>query len=692
MTVGLSVSVGLSSGGGKSTADPAQYARAKVQEFAPSPCAAYSRHGERDVFAELRKELDATVTKVTAEYAGLFLLNEDGLQQALSGQEKSKRLYYHLNKVGGYLELKEALKPCLQRIVAEKVEGSEVFVGKAPNLDSSEGDRFIGKVFEFLLAEVNNSMNRMFVPECVVESRTEIKSDIKATANVPEKCLKLKMLAEDCEGNGKYAEAEGFHLERLRMALHEATFTKGGLPHLRKAKADYGQFLLIKAGIPAQFNEAKQELKGALSLDVEDWHTATLLAALSLELGDLEDAGPLLAALSPPPPADEDGRASHENSAVVSVMQALRHETLGDQASKRSALRVASRAGKANSTEGKSLFPQRHLIRSLLDAADYFNSYNLIGLSARCVALSEECETKAKALALSIGAPSCAPGKLRSRHCLVKGKLLLQKNDLEGANALLLESELRTKGTAYAGASALAFSETYWALGDEFIDLATEKLILCLRLVASPVPFKVYCRLFTLLFSKGRYAEAREVYFQAAQTWKYPSVWLGISRTSIKLGFLEDAEDSLQEANGADTQDACAWGLFCVVCLKGGGSRLGEANNSLTQALLLGLKDVGIVREMGELFSSIDQLVQAESLWRRGMELTQDGERENVEFGLALAGCLGRKNEHDGAIEVYEDVLVKGKAGGGGQQDNSAAVLKECEDNLEALRVKLGRN
>ena len=128
---------------------------------------------KRDVFQELRAALDTSIDSLVSSYATIFLLKDEG--RTYTRDMKLKRLMYHLNKNGGYFEIKEALKPCLQRIVMQKVNESDpnsaLFKGRAPILDTDEGNAYVSHLFMYLTSELNNSLMRRFVPDCVEECR-----------------------------------------------------------------------------------------------------------------------------------------------------------------------------------------------------------------------------------------------------------------------------------------------------------------------------------------------------------------------------------------------------------------------------------------------------------------------------------------------------------------------------------------
>ncbi|GMI42783.1 hypothetical protein TrCOL_g3823 [Triparma columacea] len=632
----------------------------RIKAVSGEAYASYEHSLERDMFKELKDQLDVSVDQLVEEFTELFLLNESA-NTHMGKEEKLKRMLYHLNKNGGYFTLKESLKPCLQRIVAERVKDSDVFTGDgAPRLDSDEGNVYVAKLFDFLLKEMNDSVVRKFVPLSVLECRESRENDIKVAKNIPEKMVKLKMLAEDFEGTGDVDAARRFHMDRIAMAEVETKNEKMGWKYLVGAKVDYADFLL---SIQAR-GEAIACLREAVGLNGKRVDNAMLLACVILEESG-EGAGDLLGGcfdlLLPDDENgegyDEDSFAEVDNAAVLNVLVALNYRQAGQASLMRRAQRTAALA--VQKIGGGS--PLRHLIVACLDAAEFLLASKLSKCAKVCLEWAEECEAKVKAKCRENGFNDGGVRELRARQAVIKCKICLIEGDLEAAKGFAAEAEKRHKsfGKVERGQVALMASEMFLVAGDD--DSALTKLISCLELLPDPVPFKVYYNLYVILSGQGRWKEAREAMFRAAKSWKYSSVWLSIAKASIKLGYLEDAEDSLQESNGANTNDGKSWGLFVVVCLRGG-KRLGEANEGLKQALNLGLADLEILREIGDLFGAIDQNTQAEAVWKRGMECA--GGAEYYEFGLKLSKCLEAQKEFESALDNYDKVLEEGGEGG----------------------------
>ena len=367
------------------------------------------------MFEELRDQLDGSVDKLVEEYAHLFLLNESAFD-GVTKQEKLKRMLYHLNKKGGYFELKEALKPCLQRVVAEKLEGYGELLfkgGGAPRLDTDVGNRYITSLFHFLLVELNSSLVRKFVPQCVLECRDGIENDINVAKNVPNKMVKLKMLAEDAEGNGLFDRAWSLHMDRISMAKVETRNAKDGFRYLMRAKVDFADFVL-SSGRPKA--EAIASLSDAVTLDPSNAENATLLSAILLEDGSGEPEVLLKGVFKLALPSDElgDGHDSQDfakvkNAKILNVLTALKHHAAGDAAQTRKALQTAALAAKLKG----SAHPKRHVLVACLEAAEYLLANKLSKMAQTCLDWVAEFEAKAKEVAADCGASTAGIKEVR---------------------------------------------------------------------------------------------------------------------------------------------------------------------------------------------------------------------------------------------------------------------------------------
>ena len=473
--------------------------------------------------------------------------------------------------------------------------------------------------------------------------------------NIPEKMVKMKMLAEDTEGNGDYAKAESWHDERIAMAEVHTREEKEGWRVLWRAKKDYAQFTLCRGKdfLP----KAKELLKDALRLKPDDAQSATLLIAVCAEIGD-EDSCAFATDLFTSTGCGSDG--------IGGVLRALLHRIKGEAALQRRALRVAG-----ESTE--SPFEGRKVVAACLDGAEFFVANSLVGIAEVCLEWAKEEEERVKGVCKVLTLPTGSVGELRAKGCLLKARVEFTLKQGEADMQLVTEAERRNKGGPGEPAAKLVAAEALAAKGDK--DEALLKYIECLDLLGLDIPYRVYVATFGLLWEEGRYEESREVMFRAAKTKKYSSVWLNIARCSLKLGYLDDAEDSLQESNGANTNDSKSWGLFSLVCLASGESRLGEANEALKQSLGLGVDDLEVLSELGGNFVAIDQFGQAEAIYLRSVEVCKEGGDVTGEskFLRLLGWVYECKREFGNAMKCYED--AKGKGGGANELDKLRSRL-----------------
>jgi len=68
------------------------------------------------------------------------------------------------------------------------------------------------------------------------------------------------------------------------------------------------------------------------------------------------------------------------------------------------------------------------------------------------------------------------------------------------------------------------------------------------------------------------------------------------------MGQLAEAEDAIAQANILDNKNCLVWALSAILCLQYGDRRLQQACMCSSEAIRLGLDDVHLLEELGDLF------------------------------------------------------------------------------------------
>ena len=141
------------------------------------------------------------------------------------------------------------------------------------------------------------------------------------------------------------------------------------------------------------------------------------------------------------------------------------------------------------------------------------------------------------------------------------------------------------------------------------------------------------------------------------------TAWYYLGLSCLRLGELTHAEDAISQANILDHLNPRPWGLMAVLCLQNGHlSRKNQADLCFKEALRMGLKEVDLLEEIGDLYAREDVTVMS------AIESYRELVAQNPEYGegwqkLGDTLCriqLGRANE---AINAYKQAiqLVEGE-------------------------------
>lgn len=95
-------------------------------------------------------------------------------------------------------------------------------------------------------------------------------------------------------------------------------------------------------------------------------------------------------------------------------------------------------------------------------------------------------------------------------------------------------------------------------------------------------------------FMESQALFAKDIYISACKLNATSQTWLGVGRSCFMLGQYADAENSLSEANVLNPRDSYVWINLALLCLVQ--DRISEANQSLKQALRIGIDDTRTLR------------------------------------------------------------------------------------------------
>jgi tetratricopeptide (TPR) repeat protein len=170
---------------------------------------------------------------------------------------------------------------------------------------------------------------------------------------------------------------------------------------------------------------------------------------------------------------------------------------------------------------------------------------------------------------------------------------------------------------------------------------------------------------------------AKEVYLRSCRLAPTSTSWLGAGIAALELGAHTDAEDALAEANILNNQNPQIWGYLALLCLQSTVPRVEEADQSLNQAVRLGLGDPFLLERIGASYATLGCYNQAESTLKRSTALSGNGATRKL-----LGDVMAAQNKFEEALQVYETVCDA--------DGNTDEIRKEAAMGKTAMLEALG--
>ena len=108
-----------------------------------------------------------------------------------------------------------------------------------------------------------------------------------------------------------------------------------------------------------------------------------------------------------------------------------------------------------------------------------------------------------------------------------------------------------------------------------------------------------------IVYAKRKsWKDAKTVFNKVCKERVSTNAWFYLGLSLVRLGELAAAEDAIAQANILDNLNPQTWALNAILCLKYGQKRLQQACFALEQALSLGLKDLLLLEELGDMLET----------------------------------------------------------------------------------------
>ena len=633
----------------------------------------------------LRSEVREAATSIVTEIYSLF--GSDITSQSMSPDQRRRQLLYHLNTGGAYHALRERLKHSMGRLVKERFPAEAAL---APG--SVEHGKFVSELYVFLMEEVFSVINDMFaegadgptidrdgVGEKMEPSKSEEGSGsnnekktepsmlISSEANSGEILTRLGALAEEAEMGGDLDLALRYHQDRVVASegaaerRHVRQVVGGGaIPWI-----DYAAF----AARCGDFPKADECCREAIALSLPETATSTqsgdadpsallMQSALMCRNGDQDMAKIMLS------PMTSEDKADARACTMLSIIH-LRCDRETKKAEK--AMKRAVGAGGSSAEASSSRFDLYHdlaswlVCRGLGDMASF-----VLGVAAKeGRAGNDDNDASAADDATIAWTAKNMEREQRVKHLWLGGATALAAGDLDRAEALLRSAVEVEEG---CGPAWSVLGHVLARKSDSGTNEAIDAFQTALPLLeiaqnsGSPSPALPVAQLGQLYNSLGylylqqgsgrNVGAAKEVYLRACKLAPTSTAWLGAGIAALELGKHAESEDALAEANILNNQNPQIWGYLALLCLQSAAPRVEEADQSLNQAVRLGLGDPTLLERIGASYATLGCYSQAESTLRRAT-----GSHDSDSSRKLLGDVMAAQNKFEEALAEYETVL-----------------------------------
>ena len=543
-----------------------------------------------DVGAEFKAKCQVVARDLAGKFGAMF---EGTPSSEAEAADRKKKIVFELNKTGKYLELKDALKESIVKIVKDKYRRSGAMTKR-------EMQDIYNDVYMYLVDEMHVALATLF------NQREEV------VEKTPDAALaELKALAAEYEVNEQWDLAEKLHQERIVSANDT---------HLPGVWYDFATFCMRRGDLA----KAEEAFRESIAIDSTRPDSLLGLACLLTSIGIREHGDE--AAIKDAETLVQSALKLEEGSMMIWALITLIYKMRGMKVEKDNAhykTRLLAQAAKEDGMARLDVSPFLQVCVFCLDLS-------LPALADKAIAMQPRSDD-----GLTVDILIC-----KSRIGMLKGK---------NTDAVaLIESAVKV--------AAADDTRPYVLLGilmQKTGHVANAIGALSAAIAKSPTgcPLEVFLKLGALLVAENRLEEALDVYTQGCAARPCSSTWLGAGVAYFKRGEYEKADIAMREANICDTHNALVWGWLALVATTT--DRIPEAETALKWAYREGLEDAALLNELGTLLHSKGQFRLAESSIRRSLAAL-DAQHTRCLLGDALleqADFEGAGEEYAVALE-----------------------------------------
>ncbi|TPX41837.1 hypothetical protein SeLEV6574_g05897 [Synchytrium endobioticum] len=551
-----------------------------------------------DIAAEsFRDRITELVRTLVTEYRQT--LGDDALTEA-QGQaqvsDQEKQFFYYLNRTGAYFRLKERLKGAVVEVVRGK------FRKTAPFASQAELQVFLSEAYVFLLDEMHCAINQIFTNPSILTAPARVSGLLKSTHDPSTVAARRKTTttalakhAHEAERYGDIHAASCYHRERIGHDEDDAD-----------AWFEYAAFELRTGG------KGVEALHEVLSRFPNHVNSLIAHGAMASAAGQADEA-----------------RVCLHAAVDTSPRNALALVTLS--------LHYTSVAEEAEAEKYMLLAQQAHPSALYAHCAAFYVHVHASGMAE--TALSH-------ALLLSASAPSSASAYL------ALATLEARRSPSRAFEHLRKALDIkRDEPAVWAELGHLHFAQGEY--DDATLCYETATSMAEGMHVETPGLGLVYARLGELALAAavpGEVCGARATDAGGARVAKAMSLracvlepcsraWMGVGRAAWALDELVEAEDAFAEANVLNNRDGEVWACLALLCGELG--RGFEAEQCVRHGLNAGLRNLGLLKQMGKMFAGQRSFAAAKECLLVALVLDPD-EKESRQLLMDIEAGLSK--------------------------------------------------
>eukprot|EP01022_Parablepharisma_sp_SALTPOND_P011618 TRINITY_DN1488_c0_g1_i1.p1 TRINITY_DN1488_c0_g1~~TRINITY_DN1488_c0_g1_i1.p1 ORF type:complete len:981 (+),score=184.79 TRINITY_DN1488_c0_g1_i1:3966-6908(+) len=569
-------------------------------------------------------------------------------QQEKLRQKKKEKFMEELNNSGKYVAFKEQLKKVIMRIAREKFQK----MGDAKGINK---DQFYSELYVYLIEQMH-----LTVDSIVKTRRSELPEDIVASKEIVQRendsimskvfketvAQRLDRLYKEYERNLEFDLAEKYLLDIINLD-----------PKDSKSWMKYYKFAMKVNNIA----KAEECLREALAIEPVNTDYLLTIGGILVHRRRYGEAEKYLKQI-----LRKDLTHLSANTLISILYELNTHKGLSKkhiEIAKRKKMRDLNLLPPKGSLKFDAPLPEpsRQLTNEEVDSlfyglAEFLLKNKQSHMAEKVMSYIQDKES----LKYLINLAKCHFIRCGYSECLASLNKLLEKDPKN-------QKALKYTGHALFLQGNLFDSE--------------EAYVKAIRTKPKPKSLTLYERLGQLYLKRKSWTDAQVVFYKccAEPNMNSATSWKKLGVSYLKLGKFIEAEDALTQANILDSKNAETWGYITIMCLMSG-KRNVQAEQTLSEAFRLSLRNVEILEEIGDNYFHLGEYKKAAECFERAVRI----EPQNGELLVKLGDCyINLEGYKRNAVECYEEAMEY--AEGEANKGKIAITLQELLESDKEL-------